>query len=301
LPCLRFKIDLSGSGSGTVVTTDQQWFNVDGLILCVLGGGVLTDYSVCSHDYQYNPIDFEGVPVYFTAEPEPGNEVCVAGQCYTGGQKLRQLMTADTTVAISFHPLSYDLSVQRGGTGSGKVVSDPPYIDCGESCEASFDFGTPLTLVATPDTGSIFKEWRGYCEGETGPCFVGMYQDVTITAVFALKPAPTPTKPRVTAMPTTAPASASPTATAPVATSTAVATTTIPASTGSSTPVPSSSPTEAVAVPSPSATASPGDVPETPVATSSGNPAAILLVVLLAGALVALGTTVVLLMRRRPG
>jgi hypothetical protein len=64
------------------------------------------------------------------------------------------------------------LSVSKSGSGDGTVVSEPAGIECGGSCEASFyrgllDYGPiPITLTATPDSGSVFVGWSG--EGWSG-------------------------------------------------------------------------------------------------------------------------------------
>ncbi|KJU84815.1 LamG domain protein jellyroll fold domain protein, partial [Candidatus Magnetobacterium bavaricum] len=42
-------------------------------------------------------------------------------------------------------------------TGSGTVTSNPSGINCGLVCSASFGANTPVTLTATPDSGSTFS------------------------------------------------------------------------------------------------------------------------------------------------
>lgn len=53
------------------------------------------------------------------------------------------------------------LTVAKAGTGIGTVTSSPQGITCGGTCQASFDFGTVVTLTATPDSGSFFSGWSG--------------------------------------------------------------------------------------------------------------------------------------------
>ena len=80
------------------------------------------------------------------------------------------------------------LAVERAGTGGGAVSSTTPAgtIACGTTCDASFDVGTMVTLVATPSAGSLFIGWgRADCPG-TGACTLTMTGDTTVTATFAL-------------------------------------------------------------------------------------------------------------------
>jgi hypothetical protein len=81
------------------------------------------------------------------------------------------------------------LTVSKAGSGSGLVGSSPGGISCGDTCQASFDAGTEVTLTATPDASSIFTRWSGDCSG-TGSCQVTMDQARSVAATFAPKPPP---------------------------------------------------------------------------------------------------------------
>jgi hypothetical protein len=83
-------------------------------------------------------------------------------------------------------PATHTLTVTRSGTGSGLVTSSPVGIQCGSSCSASYDSGTPVTLTATVSGGSTFTGWSGSgCSG-TGACSVTMNAAKTVTATFTL-------------------------------------------------------------------------------------------------------------------
>ena len=78
----------------------------------------------------------------------------------------------------------YNLTVSKGGTGSGRVTSSPPGIDCGALCSAGFSDNTTVTLTPTPDPGSFFAGWSGGdCFG-TLPCNLNLSGNETVTAIF---------------------------------------------------------------------------------------------------------------------
>jgi PKD repeat protein len=88
----------------------------------------------------------------------------------------------------------YRLIVSKDGTGSGTVTSSPAGISCGDSCQASFDVGTLVTLTATSDPSSTFSGWSGPCSG-TGGCQVTMDQARSVTATFKSNSPPPNTAP----------------------------------------------------------------------------------------------------------
>jgi hypothetical protein len=79
---------------------------------------------------------------------------------------------------------NHTLTVNKSGTGSGTVSSSPAGIDCGATCSASFSSYSPVTLTATPASGSTFAGWSGACTG-TGTCLASMTAARSVTATFA--------------------------------------------------------------------------------------------------------------------
>jgi hypothetical protein len=75
---------------------------------------------------------------------------------------------ATVTVTSEFNANNGSLSLARGGTGEGRVVSTPAGIDCtftrtgttGTCGNAFFPVGTQIRLDARPASGSRFLGWE---------------------------------------------------------------------------------------------------------------------------------------------
>jgi hypothetical protein len=155
-------VNKAGSGSGTV-TADPSGIDCG------------TD---CTEDYSY------GTVVTLTTTPTPGSTF--AGwsgdpDCSNG----EVTMDADKTCTATFNLLTYyTLTVTKEGTGSGKVISMLPGINCGTDCSEDYRSGTLVILIATPDDGSVFAGWSGDPDCSNGK--VTMDADKTCTATFNL-------------------------------------------------------------------------------------------------------------------
>jgi hypothetical protein len=89
-------------------------------------------------------------------------------------------------INVGAGPINPTLAVLKSGTGNGRVTSDPSGINCGTTCQASYDAGTVVTLTATAEPGSTFVGWSGECKG-TGTCLVTMDNDKAVEAVSDLQ------------------------------------------------------------------------------------------------------------------
>ena len=104
-------------------------------------------------------------------------------------------LTQARNVTATFELVNYSLVVLPAGTGSGRVTSAPPGINClfddgvSGSCSAEFLALSTVSLSATATNGSAFTGWSGDCSG-TGPCTVPMDQSRSVTATFSLLPLP---------------------------------------------------------------------------------------------------------------
>jgi len=96
----------------------------------------------------------------------------------------KDISGTDVFVAKFDAVASYQLNVNRTGTGSGLVSSRDGGIDCGPDCSELYDQGYKVTLAATPDSGSVFGGWSGDVTGPDNPINIIMDSDKTVTAKF---------------------------------------------------------------------------------------------------------------------
>ncbi len=108
------------------------------------------------------------------------------GTDYVGPEQIAQI---NTTAGGGSPSSIFNLTVNKGGDGSGQVSSNPQGLNCGTNCTQAFTSGTVVTLTATPDPGSSFTGWSG-CMGVVGSptCSVTMDQARTVTANFSVLP-----------------------------------------------------------------------------------------------------------------
>lgn len=78
------------------------------------------------------------------------------------------------------------LAATKTGLGSGTVTSDPPGINCGSDCSESYPFATSVTLLATPNEGSLFGGWGGDPDCTDGQVVMDAHK--ACIAIFNLQP-----------------------------------------------------------------------------------------------------------------
>ena len=149
-----------------------------GAVQCEVGAG---SPEPCATEYP------EGTALTLIAEASAGSEFAgFSGACT--GFTCEVTMDAPRSVTATFSLIppefEYPLTVERIGTGSGTVTSDPAGIDCGSDCTETLPEGTKVTLTATPAPGSVFDHWTGGgCTG-SGSCTTTMSTSRTAKAVF---------------------------------------------------------------------------------------------------------------------
>lgn len=166
-PGVPLDVSVTGSGGGSVVSSPTG-------IACP---------AACS--YAFEP-DTE---VTLTAGPATGSSFAGwSGDSCSGSQEstCKVSMAEAQAVEAKFTLDTHVLNVAT--TGAGMVSSNPVGVgECGAptgNCQAFFDYGSVVTLTASPAPGSAFVGWSGGdCLG-TAPCQVEMEADVEVIANF---------------------------------------------------------------------------------------------------------------------
>jgi PKD repeat protein len=113
-----------------------------------------------------------------------GSGATVTHTYTTGGTFLARLTVTDdtgaTTSASVTIAVNTQLSISRGGTGTGNVTSTDGKINCGPTCTQSYPLNTAVTLIPAAAAGSNFVGWSGAACGDT----VVMSADRHCTALF---------------------------------------------------------------------------------------------------------------------
>ena len=118
-----------------------------------------------------------GTVVTITASPAVGwHFVSWSGDASGTAGTTTVTMDADRSVTATFAIDTYSLTVTTTGSGTVARIPDQP----------SYDYGSLLTLTATPSTGYEFVNWSGDASGTANPTTVTMDSDKSVTATFAV-------------------------------------------------------------------------------------------------------------------
>jgi hypothetical protein len=100
--------------------------------------------------------------------------------------KLYTINTSSNKVEVWHIAQPAPVSVAKTGGGDGAVTSAPAGIDCGATCQASFEEGETVVLTAQPESGSAVNGWTG-CASEPSPaeCEVTVAQANNVSVNFA--------------------------------------------------------------------------------------------------------------------
>jgi subtilisin family serine protease len=160
-PPITVTVNKNGTGAGTVTSTPAG-------IDC--GGDCIGTYP-------------GGTTVTLTPRSTAGSLFAGwSGGCTgTGACQVASTVTVTATFNVLPPQGTFTVTILKGGTGTGNVVSAPTGINCGATCSFNFFNNTTVTLTATVDGGSTFTGWSGSgCTG-TGSCVVNTAASVTAT------------------------------------------------------------------------------------------------------------------------
>jgi uncharacterized repeat protein (TIGR02543 family) len=85
-------------------------------------------------------------------------------------------VVGDHTIAVTFAPITYSLTVVIAGRGRGSVITAP--------LGTVFTAGTTVNLTAIPDQHSFFEGWGGNCSGISATCTVTFTSNISAVATF---------------------------------------------------------------------------------------------------------------------
>ncbi len=155
-------VDLTGSGDGTVTSSPSG----------------LECGADCREPYT------AGTGVTLTAAAATGSVFrgWSGGGC--SGTNTCTLTMDQTRSVTALFVARHLLTVSATGSGSGSITGVPSGIDCGVDCSETLDEGTQVTLVATPDEGSVFRGWTGAaCSGDE-QCTFSIAAPTNVVATF---------------------------------------------------------------------------------------------------------------------
>ena len=160
---------VAGTGTGSVSSTGEKG-DIQG---CGDGGP-------CTGPYD------EGSLATFVATPTGRSTFTGwSGDCTNDSGPCEVVVEGSPSITAHF-TAQHAVSIKKGGTGAGSVVSDPAGVNCGGICLGYFTDGETVTLSAIPSGHSSFTGWSGEgCSG-TGTCQVPIgVSTKTVTATFA--------------------------------------------------------------------------------------------------------------------
>jgi hypothetical protein len=169
LPSFTLTLTRLGSGTGTVTSSPV---------------GIECAAASCSEDF------LKGSTVTLTGAAGLHSEavrwsgcdnVTLENECLVAMSAARQV---SATFDLEPQYIQYTVSVRLKGTGKGTVTSVPGGIECGTDCTETYVNRTNLTLIATPEPGSVFDHWSGGSCAGTGPCEHRINSSRLVNAVF---------------------------------------------------------------------------------------------------------------------
>jgi uncharacterized repeat protein (TIGR01451 family) len=153
------------------VTQDEAAVSVQNYTFFTLTTAAAGDGSVTA-----GGVYTQGTEVVITATANTGSYFAGwTGDAGGVSNPLMVTMDSDRSITATFDLLTYTVNIDTDGNGSGSITADPD--------QASYAYGTVVTLTAAADTVSTFTGWAGDCSG-TDTCALTMTADRKVTAIF---------------------------------------------------------------------------------------------------------------------
>ncbi len=95
-------------------------------------------------------------------------------------------LTASDEITVTVTE-NYTLTIKKDGEKDGGIV-EAKGINCGNDCSEDYISNTEVTLIAAPNDGFSFKEWKGSCSGSDNTCKLKITSNQEVTAIFEKKP-----------------------------------------------------------------------------------------------------------------
>lgn len=176
---------LMGTGRDTFTLTVMKTGTGTGTVVSGEGSPTISCGGTCAGPYARTTAD---PMVTLTATPDVSSTFMGWTGCTMAtGPVCDVTLSASKTVTATFVIKTFTLTVTRTETGgaTGQVKSTGntvPAVDCGSTCMVTYDYGTMVTLDATP-TQHSFGGWTDDCAGFDG-CTLTMTANRTVGAKF---------------------------------------------------------------------------------------------------------------------
>jgi phospholipase C len=175
---------LSGCGGGAISSSSPPASVQLSVQAAGVGAGMISSNPTGINCGQACSASFaSGAQVVLTASPM-GNSFFAGWSGACSGTGVCSLTLMKNTSVMATFSASPVVAVTLGGTGKGSVASNPPGINCGPTCNASFNPGTQVILTASAATNSYFVGWAGGCSGNNPTCTLTLSASQQATATF---------------------------------------------------------------------------------------------------------------------
>ena len=134
-----------------------------------------------------------GTAITLVATPGLGSTFAGwSGSCYGTSAVTSVTVNAAISCYATFtrtSPVTADITLTITGTGLGRVTSSVSTVECRSGiCKISATMGSPVTLTARPESGSVFIGWGGGCSGTTVAATITVSSATSCTATFSPGP-----------------------------------------------------------------------------------------------------------------